>query len=152
MRKTHLAVAILRFLVAEKGISSRFYDFRDLLRQIRDSYNPVSSKTELGILRHIFETYCIVLDDLGASKPTDWTKDTLSHIINQRYNQKKTTIVTSNYLDRDLSEAAADETLQERIGTRLRSRLYEMCLIVEIEGEDFRRENRQAAYQFETSA
>ncbi|HYE65997.1 MAG TPA: hypothetical protein VD966_10460, partial [Pyrinomonadaceae bacterium] len=58
-------------------------------------------------------------------------------IINTRYNDKKLTIFTTNYLDKRRRES--DETLEDRIGVRLRSRLYEMCKTVQIEGEDYRK-------------
>ncbi len=79
----------------------------------------------------------LVLDELGASKPTDWVRDTMMQIIGTRYNDKKLTIFTTNYLD--ARRAPTDETLEDRVGVRLRSRLFEMCKTVHIEGEDYRR-------------
>jgi DNA replication protein DnaC len=81
----------------------------------------------------------LVLDELGASKPTDWVRDTLMQIINTRYNDKKLTIFTTNYLDQRRSETDTRETLEERISIPLRSRLYEMCRTVLIEGRDYRK-------------
>jgi DNA replication protein DnaC len=78
-----------------------------------------------------------VLDELGAAKPTDWVLDTMMHVINTRYNDKKLTVFTTNYPDERVSDR--EETLEDRIGVRLRSRLYEMCRTVVIEGKDFRR-------------
>jgi DNA replication protein DnaC len=134
--KTHLSVAILRGLV-EKGVPCLFYEFGALLKEIQNSYNPISQTSELKVLAPVFEAEVLVLDELGASKPTDWVRDTMMQIINTRYNDKKLTIFTTNYLDGRRSER--DETLEERIGVRLRSRLYEMCKTVHIEGEDYRK-------------
>jgi DNA replication protein DnaC len=78
-----------------------------------------------------------VLDEIGASKPTDWVRDTMAHVINTRYNDKKLTIFTTNYLDERKSEK--EETLEDRIGVRLRSRLFEMCKTIKIEGHDYRK-------------
>ena len=61
----------------------------------------------------------------------------MMQIINTRYNDKRLTIFTTNYLDERASDKK--ETLEDRIGVRLRSRLYEMCKTVMIEGEDYRR-------------
>ncbi len=133
--KTHLAVATVKTLV-NKGISCLFYDFRDLLKEIQNSYNPVSNATELKVLEPVYQTEVLVLDELGASKPTDWVRDTMTQIINTRYNDKKVTIFTTNYLDE--SDNPSEETLTDRVGVRLRSRLYEMCKVVKIEGEDYR--------------
>lgn len=77
------------------------------------------------------------LDELGAVKPTDWMRDTLMQVINMRYNNKKLTRFTTNYTDD--RNTVAEETLEDRIGVRARSRLYEMCLTVSIEGEVYRR-------------
>lgn len=134
--KTHLAVSVLRGLV-EKGIPCLFYEFGALLKEIQASYNPVSQTSELQVLAPVYETEVLVLDELGASKPTDWVRDTMMQIINTRYNNRKLTIFTTNYVD--TRRQSSEETLEARIGVRLRSRLYEMCKTVIIDGEDFRR-------------
>jgi DNA replication protein DnaC len=134
--KTHLAVAILRGL-AEKGIYGLFCEYGSLLKEIQCSYNPVSRTSELSVLAPVYDAEVLVLDELGASKPTEWIFDTMTQIIGRRYNDKKLTILTTNYTDE--RQSPASETLQDRIGVRLRSRLYEMCSTVMIEGEDYRR-------------
>ncbi len=133
--KTHLSVAILQGLLA-KGVPCLFYDSGGLLKKIQDSYSKVSHTSELGLLAPVFQTEVLVLDELGASKPTDWVRDTMMHIIGKRYNDQKLTIFTTNYLD---ARRGTEETLEERIGVRLRSRLYEMCKTVVVEGEDWRK-------------
>ncbi|HVG20822.1 MAG TPA: ATP-binding protein [Blastocatellia bacterium] len=134
--KTHLAVAALKEII-KKGIAGMFYDFRDLLKEIQDSYNPNTHTSELKILAPIFDADVLVLDELGASKPTEWVQETITHIINKRYNDKKVTIFTSNYLDIPIG-SAYDETLTDRVGVRLRSRLHEMCRLIPMEGDDYR--------------
>jgi len=134
--KTHLAVAILRGL-AEKGMPGLFCEYGSLLREIQDSYNPVSRTSETSVLAPVYEAEVLVLDELGASKPTEWVLDTMTHIVGRRYNDKRLTIFTTNYTDE--RQSAFSETLQDRVGARLRSRLYEMCNTVLIEGEDYRR-------------
>lgn len=134
--KTHLSVAILRGLIG-KGIACLFYDFGSLLKEIQKSYNAVSQTSEMEVLAPIYEAEVLVLDELGASKPTEWVCDTLRQIIGRRYNDKKLTIFTTNY--RDERHKPTDETLEDRIGVRLRSRLYQMCQTVVIDGEDYRR-------------
>jgi DNA replication protein DnaC len=134
--KTHLSVAILHGLI-EKGVSCLFYEFGSLLKEIQGSYNSLSQTSELKVLAPIFEAEVLVLDELGASKTTDWVRDTMMQIIGTRYNERKLTIFTTNYFDERGAER--DETLEDRIGVRLRSRLYEMCRTVELDGKDFRR-------------
>jgi DNA replication protein DnaC len=94
-----LSVAILRGLI-EKGVSCLFSEFGALLKGIQNSYNAISRTSELSVLAPIFEAEVLVLDELGASKPTDWVRDTMMQVINTRYNDKKLTIFTTNYLER----------------------------------------------------
>ncbi len=134
--KTHLSVAILRGLI-EKGVPAMFYEFGALLKEIQDSYNPISQTSEMKVLAPVYQTEVLVLDELGATKPTDWVRDTMMQIINARYNEKRFTIFTTNYTDARKSEK--EETLEDRIGVRLRSRIFEMCRTVQMDGEDYRR-------------
>ncbi len=134
--KTHLAVSILKGLT-ERGFGCLFYEFGTLLKEIQDSYNPVSRTSELKVLSPVLEAEVLVLDEIGASKPTDWVRDTMAHIINTRYNDKKLTVFTTNYPDDPKS--AKDESLEDRIGVRLRSRIFEMCKTVSMSGTDFRK-------------
>jgi len=164
--KTHLAVAILRGLM-EKGVPCLFYESGSLLKRIQDSYNPISKTSELRVLAPVYQAEVLVLDELGATIPTDWVRDTLYQIINTRYNEKKLTIFTTNYADELLVERVDDVepanrgssskkqshpremwTLEERIGVPLRSRLYEMCTKVEIRGEDYRRRLDKRGFEF----
>src|SRR5690348_8835972 len=97
--KTHLAVGIIRELILNRGISCLFYDYRELLKQIQNSYNASVQATELDVLRPVFETEVLVLDELGAVKPTEWVWDTVSLILNTRYNDNRTTVITTNFAD-----------------------------------------------------
>jgi DNA replication protein DnaC len=129
-------VAIIRGLV-EKSVPCLFYEFGALLKKIQESYDAHAQTSEMNVLTPVFETEVLVLDELGASKPTDWVRDTMMRIIGTRYNERKLTIFTTNY--RDERQSPTEETLEDRVGLRLRSRIYEMCRTVEIEGEDYRR-------------
>ena len=157
--KTHLAVGIIKELIASKGASCLFYDYRELLKQIQNSYNDSVKATELDVLRPVFEAEVLVLDELGAVKPTEWVWDTVSLILNTRYNDSRTTIITTNYPDdaaRDSTghsefaraqRAVRGETLGDRIGERMRSRLHEMCRIIKMEGADFRQTLKSASFR-----
>lgn len=134
--KTHLAVSIIRDLI-EKGFAGLFYEFGSLLKEIQDSYNPVSKSSELKVLAPVYQADVLVLDELGATVPTEWVRDTMYQIINKRYNDRKLTVLTTNYSD--VRDSDSKQTLEDRIGTRLRSRLYEMCTKVVMDGGDYRR-------------
>jgi DNA replication protein DnaC len=159
--KTHLAVGIIKELVLDKGTGCLFYDYRELLKQIQNSYNDSVKATELDVLRPVFETEVLVLDELGAIKPTEWVWDTVSLILNTRYNDNRTTIITTNFPDEAGHDPCANpgsefgraqravrrETLGDRIGDRMRSRLHEMCRTIKMEGDDFRQTIRSASFR-----
>jgi DNA replication protein DnaC len=155
--KTHLAVGILRRLIQERGAKGLFCDYRELLKKIQNSYNPDVRTTELELLKPVFAAEVLVLDDLGAQKPNEWVWDTVALILNTRYNDRQTTIITTNYqdlpagagtkFDRSGAKAAVlDDTLGDRIGDRMRSRLAEMCVRVEMRGDDFRQSVKRARF------
>ncbi|HEX4546762.1 MAG TPA: ATP-binding protein [Candidatus Acidoferrum sp.] len=172
--KTHLGVAALKELI-RRGHAGLFCDYRELLKEIQASYNPASESTEMGILEPIRTVEILVLDDLGASKPSAWVLDIIGLVLNARYNEKRVTILTTNFLDEPAPDVPADaisetgprgkiqypgtsqaarmpsgqrvtvreDALADRIGARMRSRLFEMCRTVEVFAPDFRREVRQ---------
>ncbi len=171
--KTHLAVAALKQIVM-RGHSGLFYDYRELLKEIQDSYNAESQSTEMGVLEPVLKAEIFVLDDVGSSKPSLWALETVGHVLNTRYNEKRVTLLTTNYLDEEAGEAASaagprgnvpstdsyragrlpsgepmrgakEDTLTERVGMRIRSRLYEMCRTIKISAPDYRKEIRKAS-------
>ena len=142
--KTHLAIGIIRELILTKGIACYFCGFQELLEKIKNSYDPSVQMTSLEILRPVFESEVVVLDDLGAVIPSGWVKDTISLILNKRYEGERTTILTTNFQDGppagaegDSPEARArrvnrEQTLGDRIGERMRDRVHEMCRMISL--------------------
>lgn len=164
--KTHLGVSVIRLLMDMKGVSCLFVDYRELLREMRQSYNPQVQATELDVLRPVLETEVVLIDDLGSSTASAWERDTVAYILNKRYSDERTTIVTTYLLDRpspvaehvpenpspgfgrnkSIEEARAalrDRTLGERIGDQMRARLNEMCRKIEINARDYRERPKQ---------
>lgn len=149
--KTHLAVGILKRLIRERSAPGLFRAFPELLKDIQNSWNPVSQASELSLLSPVLETEVLILDELGAQNPTSWVRDTLSYVLNHRYNENRITIATTNYLDEAEtpgSRKRISNSLVERIGDPLRSRLYEMCKTQLMSGKDFRKEIMQAEHHF----
>ena len=157
--KSHLAVGIVREL-RERGIGAVYCNMKDLLQELRYSFNPVAQTTEAELLRGIIEADVLVIDDLGAERLTDWVQETIYHVINSRYQRDRTTIVTTNLdyagpltleEEHPQSRLAADaarravrkETLGDRVGQRIWSRLTEMCSPVAMQGEDRREKMRK---------
>ena len=148
--KTHLAVAVMRELALTKSVRGEFWDFQELMREIRRAYDPETKLTEFQVLGPVVEVDLLLLDDLGAWKMTDWMADTLFHIVNKRYLSRRATFITTNFIDvspqeaREAGDSYKREFLVERIGARLRSRLFEMCLHIPLHGEDFRQRQQNA--------
>ncbi len=151
--KTHLAVAVIRELISLKAVECRFQDFRELLKAIRDSYNPISESTEFRIIQPLVDVEVLLLDELAAFNPSEWVKETLSYLINSRYNRKKLTIITTTLPlgqpARSTPVAPSGEAVPDidaalsQLGPTLCSRLYEMCRPVEIHCEDYRKQIRR---------
>ncbi len=130
--KSHLAVAILRGVI-EKGYSGLYYNSPDLLRDIRATFSDASPLTEDDLLEEVTTTDLLVFDDVGAENATGFVLDRFYLIINERYEGCKPLIITTNL---DL------ESLENRLGKRIVSRLLEMCEIFgPFPDEDWRRRN-----------
>lgn len=151
--KTHLAVSVIRELITRYGTRCLFLDQPMLLKELQFTYNKLSTTNEESVLSGPFEKPVIVLDDLGIMKLNDWNAGILALILRHRYNQRLSTIVTTNYAplpaaqqewpelsdeQRALRKATTRETLGDRIGDGVFSRINETYLIVEVRGADFR--------------
>jgi DNA replication protein DnaC len=149
--KTHLAVGIIKRLMREKSVECLFRTFPELLKEIQNSYNPRTQASELSLLTPVLDTEVLVLDELGGQNPSSWVRDTVGYILNYRYNENRVTILTTNFLDeqskRDAGKGVVD-CLVDRIGDRMRSRLYEMCKNVTMTGSDFRHKVKHANHHF----
>lgn len=147
--KTHLAVAALRLLLA-RGHEGIFFDYQNLLERIRSGYSETLGTSNREAYRVALETEILLLDDLGAHRVTDWVEDTVTSIVTYRYNHKKPLIATTNLPDPDMGGASLNKsalpggksyqtTLEDRVGERARSRLFEMCRVIRMPSvADFR--------------
>jgi DNA replication protein DnaC len=148
--KTHLAVAVLRRLLS-RGFEGIFFDYQNLLDRIRAGYDAASGSSNREAYRAALDTEVLLLDDLGAHRVTDWVEDTVTAIVTYRCNNQKPTIVTTNLPDPDAGGCVMERnsaipgkmeyrtSLADRVGARARSRLFEMCLVVQMPGVgDFR--------------
>jgi len=149
--KTHLAVAALRSLIA-RGFEGLFYDFQALLNHIRNGYDQASGTMDREAYRAALESEILVLDDLGAHRVTDWVEDTVTSIVTHRCNNRRATIVTTNLRDPEAGDKRGSGLqedlhskffLEERIGMRARSRLFEMCKLIKMpDAGDYRLKQR----------
>ena len=134
--KTHLAVALLKDVIRLKGARGLFYETRDLLKLVRDTYTNQSDATELEVLRPVFEAELLVLDDVGSEKKSEWVEETLGLVINTRYSERRVTVITTNL--QDLTDDAHPNSIMFKLGGRIRSRLFEMCDWIHLDTVDIR--------------
>ncbi len=134
--KTHLAVGILKAAIRSKGARGYFFETRELLKLVRDTYNRSVDETEMDVLAPVLKADLLVLDDLGAERTSEWVQETLGLVVNTRYNERRPTIFTSNLVDSPDNTDPRSFIFQ--LGARTRSRLAEMCDWVEMQGVDVR--------------
>ncbi len=144
--KTHLVSGVLRFLILERGLACRYVDSFQLLEELKLAYDAGSGASVL--MDRIASVPILGIDELGKTRTTGWQREILDQIISRRYDGKLTTFVTSNYgLSKKRSakpgaegwqELVKRETLEERVGPRIYSRLMEMCKGFHIDGVDRR--------------
>lgn len=139
--KTHFMAALAKEMILNTPPLYRFHRFErdfsytplfvstpELLMKIRASYNR-NDLSEEEILDRYSESDILMLDDLGAEKPTEWVLQTLYLIIDRRYRDMKRTIISSNYtLDQ----------IAKRLDNRISSRIAGMCEVIQIKGKDRR--------------
>ncbi len=154
--KTHLAVAVLRMLI-ERGHEGIFFDYQNLLERIRGGYNEKLGGANRETYQTALDAEVLLLDDLGAHRVTDWVEDTVTSLITYRCNYRKPLIATTNFPDPEMGGISTErmapggtvkylvhDTLEQRIGSRARSRLFEMCTIVQMWGlADYRQRPRR---------
>lgn len=134
--KTHLAVSVLQDVITQNTVRGLYYDTRTLLSTIRSTFDPITRASDANVLQRVMSTDILVLDDLGAERPTDWVEETMNLIVNTRYNERRPTLFTTNY--EDVSDVDDTESLGVRVGFRMHSRLREMCEFLEYQGPDYR--------------
>ena len=137
--KTLLA-AIVAQEKMKRGVSVVFSSVPDLLMDIRDSSG--TGKTA-EILRSVQRTPCLVLDDLGAERMSEWVGEQVFAILNYRSNHELQTIITSNYgltalAERMIAATKGKDSGDDVQSQRILSRICGMCYIVEVGGGDFR--------------
>lgn len=130
--KTHLAVAIARHIIEQKQIQVRFARIVDILSEIRKTFDEneqYRTENESDLIQRYTSVPLLIIDDLGAEKTTDWVRQILYQIIDERWIEQKPIIVTSNL---NLEE------LEARFEERIASRVAGMCRLVESRDYDYR--------------
>lgn len=135
--KTRLICAIGFELIKKMDVDVYYIDWNDLVRDMRTGEDHASRDFQAinQLINRLIGVELLLFDELGASKVSPWVNDNIYYVINKRYNQKKVTVCATNFYD-DPSDGK--ESLTDRIGDRIRSRLLEMTNKIEINGQDYR--------------
>ncbi len=114
-----------------------FVDWNEVIRIMRsgESHTFRDFPQINMLIARMTNTDLLLFDEIGASEPSRWVQDNIYYIINNRYNNNKITLFASNYLDKGVD---GKPTLQDRIGDRIRSRIFAMAKSVIIKGPDYR--------------
>jgi DNA replication protein DnaC len=130
--KTTLAMLVTKAAL-EHGRSAARFSLPGLLSQIRKTFDTGSHN---DLLERLTAVDLLHIDDIGAEQTTPWVLEELYSIINSRYEEQRSVVVTTNILDRD--------TLCQQITERTVSRLTEMCEELPLLGHDHRKDLRIA--------
>lgn len=126
--KTHVVYGIMKHCI-EKRIPARIYNSPELLDIIRHFYGQRYEYRDDELRQLKDYQGLVIIDDIGAEKPTAWVAETFYKILNVRYELMLPTIFTSNL---------SLDQLAEKNGDRISSRIAEMCHVVRLAGEDKR--------------
>ena len=128
--KTHLAVSIANHLMYEEVIPVKFGNVTTLLSEVKSSYDKQATESEAEVINALSRVRLLIIDDLGKEKATEWSNNIIYTVINNRYENYKPTIVTTNLTIKELEQTIGEATV---------SRLIEMCDGVKVNGEDYRK-------------
>ena len=128
--KTTLAMLTSRYAI-EAGRSVAIYSLPRLLAQIRTTFDDDPSNSYVDLLDRLTAVDLLHIDDVGAEKTSPWVLEQLYAIVNARYEDERSIVITTN-LERD--------ALAEQINERTVSRLEEMCEVLPLFGTDQRQE------------
>lgn len=135
--KTHLAAAIAMKLITEKHIPVICKTAGDLLQDIKKAYDTEGA-TEAEVLGVYKEVDLLIIDDLGKEQCTDWSISTLYNILNDRYEEMRPTIITTNYDSASLVKALTPKGYDSLKVAAIISRLQEVSRVMTMAWEDAR--------------
>jgi DNA replication protein DnaC len=128
--KTTLAMLAAKEALA-RGKTVAIYFTPQLLNRIRTTYGAADAADAYNsFFKRLTSVDLLYIDDLGSERQSDWVVEQLYAIVNERYQQRGSMLLTSNAAhDKDMSKAmeGAQQQLEEQVGARTVSRLFEMC-------------------------
>ena len=147
--KTHLLVSMLRVLIMDHGVEARFVEFSHLLSQLKEGYDAGTG--EATTLLPLVRVPVLAIDELGKGRGSDWELGIIDQLVSHRYNALGTILASTNYEPNlatglgpaNLTKPEQAQSLGDRVGDRVLSRLKEMCAFLRLRGDDFRQVGRR---------
>ena len=150
--KTHLVVSVLKQLILEEGLDGKFVDFFQLLSDIRHGYSH--DQSEMSLIEPYLTSKVLIIDELAKGRNNEWEQTILDQFISSRYNAAdKITMFTTNYSDHDPVSSDINgrttvlnkQSLAEKVGERILSRVTQMCDFIKMDGDDYRTKIKPAS-------
>jgi len=116
--KTHLAAAITNERI-NHGYPVFFQSVPDFLDHLRSAFSPDSEMPYDELFDRVRNAPLLVLDDLGAQTSTPWAKEKLDQLLNHRFNNELTTVITTSTPIEQL-----EESVRARLTDPNLSRIY----------------------------
>lgn len=135
--KTHLAAAIALQLMTENSIPVICKTSSDLLLDIKKTFDS-GENSEAQVLNIYKSVDLLVIDDLGKEQCSDWSMSALYSILNDRYEDMKPTIITTNYNSDDLLRALTPKGFDNTKIVAILSRLREVSHVLTMAWDDYR--------------
>ncbi len=156
--KTYLLVSMAIELI-QRGIAVRFVDFFQLLTELKAGYTD--GKADKELIEPLIRTEVLIIDELGKGRNLDWEQTILDQLVNGRYNQGKPIVASTNYKLDGVQESVTQSVfnidlerqggqpvgkfdpnhfgaLENRVGSRIYSRLWEACDKIDFQGDNYR--------------
>lgn len=125
--KTTLGMLVAKTALAA-GKTVAVYFTPKLLTQIRQTYQASESEDAYdAFFKRLTSVDLLYIDDLGSERHTDWVVEQLYALVNERYENERSMLVTSNAGNADRDIDTGRNELADQIGSRTVSRLVEMC-------------------------
>lgn len=144
--KTRILCSIGSEIIRKSPLSDIYYiDWNDMVREMKSGESHTFRDFSLinETINRMTQTDLLIMDELGSSQPSQWVSDNIYYVLNYRYNRQKITLFATNYPD---ETSDGSPTLRDRVGDRIRSRIYEMAKPNLLYGIDYRQGEGRASY------
>jgi len=139
--KTHLVVALANYIINEYSAHVVFGTLTKLFMPLKDAIGLDDTHLLQRERERLYNADLLIIDDLGKERPTDFVSEELYTLINTRYENKKPVVITSNYTVDEFAKKydkwSKDYGFKD-LGSAMKSRLFEMCYYIKMDGPDYR--------------